>query len=41
MWRLVEAVLDRDRGGAVTVYECELCDGLLIVPPGGFHPETA
>lgn len=40
MWRLVEAVLDRDRG-AMTVYVCDLCEAVLMVPPGGIHPTTA
>jgi hypothetical protein len=40
MWRLVEAVLDRDGGGAVALYRCELCEGLLRVGPGGVHPAT-
>jgi hypothetical protein len=41
MWRLVEAVLDRDEGAALTVYVCDLCGETMIVPPGGTHPTTA
>lgn len=39
MWRLVGATVNPDTG-AVTEYVCELCEGLLVVPPGGTHPET-
>jgi hypothetical protein len=40
MWRLVGAVLDEE-SGAVTEYRCELCDAVLLVPPGGVHPPGA
>lgn len=39
MWRLAVVTLDTEGGHAE--YRCELCDGLVIVPPGGAHPATA
>jgi hypothetical protein len=39
MWRFTAAVVDEEEG-AVTEYVCDLCGALLLVPPGGTHPET-
>lgn len=39
MWRL--ATVDAGRGGAETVYVCELCGGRWEVHPGGQHPRSA
>jgi hypothetical protein len=38
MWRL--AVVTLDHGGGHAEYVCELTGCVLLVPPGGVHPET-
>ncbi|WP_158580735.1 hypothetical protein [Cellulomonas rhizosphaerae] len=40
LWRLVGVDVDEDLG-AVTDYDCELCDVVLHVMPGEPHPPTA
>ena len=37
-WRLVEVALGGDDAGSI--YQCELCDEVLVIPPGGVQPTS-
>lgn len=38
VWRLDEVAFAGD--GSWSTYRCERCPGVLMVEPGGVHPET-
>lgn len=38
LWRF--AAVDVRPDGSWSEYRCERCDGVLLVEPGGVHPET-
>ena len=40
VWRLRGLTLSREEGSHLE-YECERCDAVLLVPPGGVQPATA
>lgn len=38
LWRVETVEFGGD--GASTTYRCDLCDVVLVVPPGGTHPDV-